>query len=667
MIRSAKLRAAFEFLFGATVDLSSFDEPARRQIRASQIGAVVQLTPLTLVINIANALVVVHYFWDMAPKPTLVAWGLLISALAALGLKPWLGKRHQQPKGVSARGVRRVTMHGAVLAMAWGLAPMLLLPHADLMGQMFLIFLATGMMAGGAFCLSTLPFAGLAYTWVMLIETIIGMSLTGHAPFVYVGILLTTYTIFLSHNLVAHGALFVAHVSDKLKLAAQSELIAQLSEERITHLAYCDPVTNLPNRVAFCEQADRILSGMTESGRTAALLTLDLDQFKFVNDTLGHPVGDALLSAVGQRLSACVRERDIVARLGGDEFAILQIEPELPQDAMMLARQIVDAFKEPFKLAHGELAISTSIGIALVPADGCTSDLLLQRAELGLYAAKDDGPGTYHFFEANMEAGALRRRALEDGLRMALKNGEMEVVFQPLIDLESWSLAGCEALARWKSPEWGYVSPAEFIPVAEATGMIDEIGAWILRAAVTEAQNWPNDTVVAVNLSAVQLRSQRLLSTVVNALADSGLPAHRLELEVTESIFLDGGEGPLCMLQNLRTLGVRTSLDDFGTGYSSLSYLRRFPFDKIKIDKSFIDNVAASSESLAIIRAIVALANTLGMSTTAEGVESTEQVARLLDAGCTQIQGYVFSAPRPATDIARMFGPRLAVPLARAV
>jgi EAL domain-containing protein (putative c-di-GMP-specific phosphodiesterase class I) len=245
------------------------------------------------------------------------------------------------------------------------------------------------------------------------------------------------------------------------------------------------------------------------------------------------------------------------------------------------------------------------------------------------------------------------------GLRSALDNGEIQVVFQPLVDMHGWRIAGCEALVRWRSPEWGAVSPAEFIPVAEATGLIEPIGEWVLREATKIARHWPADTVVAVNLSPVQFKNQRLLATVVAALADSGLPPHRLELEVTESIFIDGGDQAKEMLKNLRTLGVRTSLDDFGTGYSSLSYLRRFPFDKIKLDKSFIDDVAAKDESLAIIRAIVTLADAPGMSTTAEGVETTAQLAKLRDAGCTQIQGYVFSPPRPAEEIIAMFERRL--------
>lgn len=776
MNRTAPLRAASAFFFGPGVDLSDLGEPERRRVRAAQVNAVVQLTPLTISINLANVAVVVHFLWDLAPRPLLVVWAMTVGVLASLGVMPWLRSRTSVPSGVSPRGVRQVESHAALLAMAWGAAPMLLLPGADLMTQLFLIFLMTGMMSGGAFCLSTLPRGGLAYTWIMAAETAVGLLRSERAQFVYICILLATYAFFLSRNLVARGALFFCHLRNQMKLEAQSDLIGllltdfqehasdwlwetdasgilrhvsdrfseaagmppselqdkpvaellsgkyeynpsqvievlnhmtrksafrdivvpvrvgearkywmlsgkpvfdangiftgyhgvgadvtekRLAEERITHLAYSDVVTGLPNRMAFCEKVDRVLSAARLNGQSAALLCFDLDRFKSINDTRGHGVGDALLASVGKRIKACARDRDIVARLGGDEFAILQINPVLPNDTMVLARQILDAFKVPFRLEQGDIAINTSIGIAIAPDDGWKIDALLKKADLGLYAAKADGAGCFRFFESEMEAGAHRRRALEDGLRGALCNGEIEVAFQPLVDLQSWSLAGCEALARWKSPQWGYVSPAEFIPVAEAAGLIDEIGEFVLRAAVAEARRWPSDTVVAVNLSPAQFKNQTLLATVVQALAESGLPASRLELEVTESIFLDGADGALAMLQNLRLLGVRTSLDDFGTGYSSLSYLRRFPFDKIKIDKSFIDDVGGHDENLAIIRAIVALANALGMSTTAEGVESTAQVAKLRDAGCTQIQGYVFSPPRSAGDIYAMFAPQL--------
>ena len=776
MVLPASLHRVSIFLLGADSDIADLDDLGRGRLRAAQIGTVVQLVPMTMTINVLNAVIVVYLFWGTAPRSFLLPWAALLAVIACLSLWSWSRTRRRKPTRASARAINRMIVHAGLLGMVWGVLPVILFHSADVMLQLILSCLIAGMISGGAFCLSPVRKAGLAYTWTLVLGAETGLLLADHPMFRPVGLLLVIYAIFISHHIAARSRVFAEHLCAQLKLEAQGDLITlllndfqenasdwlweadvagtlshvsdrfaeaarkspedmtgvafgkliggafefhppqlveiinhmtwrtpfrdivvpylageeerfwlmsgkpafdnagrfigyhgvgadvtdkRLAEERITHLAYGDPLTGLPNRMAFCEQVDRVLAGARENGQTAALLCLDLDQFKSINDTLGHGVGDALLASVGKRIRACARDRDFVARLGGDEFAILQINPKLPDDTLVLARQILDAFRLPFKADQMELSISTSIGIALVPTDGLKINTLLQRAELGLYAAKKDGTGNCCFFEPAMEAGAHRRRALEDGLRSALKNGEMQVAYQPLVDLRSWSLAGCEALARWKSPEWGFVSPAEFIPVAEATGLIDEIGEWVLRAAVKEALNWPDDTVIAVNLSPVQFRSQRLLSSVVAALAESGLPARRLELEVTETIFMDGGDGPLQILQNLRTLGVRTSLDDFGTGYSSLSYLRRFPFDKIKIDKSFIDDVAAHDESLAIIRAIVALANALGMSTTAEGVESTAQVAKLRDAGCTQIQGYVFSPPRSAADILDMFAPRL--------
>ena len=766
-------------LFGSVIDLDhmdGLDAQARRRVRAAQVSTVIRLVPMSMSMNVINAMIVFYVFWNTAPIGFLIGWASIVGFAAVVSFWSWQRSRRKKIVEASVRSARRLVLHSAVLGMTWGVLPLVLFPGSDLIHQMVIACLVTGMISGGAFGLSTVPMAGLAYTWSIVIGAELSLVLTEQAAYVPFAILMPLYAMFLSRNLVAHGNLFVSHLRDQFKLESQGELISlllndfqenasdwlwetdtggvlthvsdrfaeaarkphtemqgasfsdllgglyefapppvaevinnmtwrmpfrdivvpyvvgedsrfwllsgkpvfdnagkftgyhgvgadvtemRLAEERITHLAYSDTITGLPNRMAFCEQVDRAIAGVRENEERAALLCLDLDRFKSVNDTLGHPIGDELLAAVGKRLRACARDRDIVARLGGDEFAILQINPTLPADTMVLARQIIDAFKEPFKLKHGELAISTGIGIAIVPDDGWSIDSLLQKAELGLYAAKKDGTGNYRFFEPEMESGAQRRRAIEDGLRAALKNGEMQIAFQPLVDLATWSLAGCEALARWKSPEGGYVSPAEFIPVAEATGLIDDIGDWVLRQACNEAMNWPDDTVVAVNLSPAQFKNQKLLATVVAALAESGLPPHRLELEVTESIFLDGGEGPMQMLQHLRTLGVRTSLDDFGTGYSSLSYLRMFPFDKIKIDKSFINDVAARDESLAIIRAIVALANALGMSTTAEGVESTAQVAKLRDAGCTQIQGYVFSPPRSGADILDMFAPRL--------
>ncbi len=706
-------RSLPEFLFGATDHLDDLDEQARRRVRAAQISAVVQLVPLTMTVNILNACVIVYVFWDTGSNSFLTVWGGLIAGVAGAAFLSWRRTRRNPPKGASPRGINRTILHAAILGIVWGAASFVLFPDADTMHQLFLAATMAGMISGGAFCLSTVPQAGLAYTWMIVLASGSALLSAAYSVFNYTAILLIIYAVFMSRNLVAHGRLFFERLRYELKIESQRELIGlllndfqenasdwlwetdvngaltrvsdrfaeaagktqselhgallsdvidgqreyrppeladvlkrmtlraafrdvtlpvrvgaerrfwmlsakpvfdnagvftgyhgvgadvtekRLANERIIRLARYDVVTELPNRTSFQDEIDRLLSEARTNGQSAALLCLDLDQFKSVNDTLGHAVGDALLKLVGQRIRSCVRSRDIVARLGGDEFAILQLSPDLPTGPMMLARLIVDAFKEPFKLEHGDIVIGTSIGIAIAPADGWAADSLMKKADLALYSAKADGAGTYRFFEPKMEAWAHRRRALEVGLRSALENGEIHVAFQPLVEMRNWKIAGCEALVRWTSPEWGAVSPAEFIPVAEATGLIEPIGEWVLREAVKTARQWPDDTVVAVNLSPVQFRNQKFLATVVAALADSGLPPGRLELEVTESVFLDGGDHVRAMLKNLRALGVRTALDDFGTGYSSLSYLRRFPFDKIKIDKSFIDDVAARDD-----------------------------------------------------------------------
>jgi diguanylate cyclase (GGDEF)-like protein len=382
------------------------------------------------------------------------------------------------------------------------------------------------------------------------------------------------------------------------------------------------------------------------------VLCLDLDRFKEVNDTLGHPVGDELLRAVAGRLRRCVRETDTIARLGGDEFAIVQISRTQPTDATALASRIIEAIDAPFDIDGHRVAVGTSVGIAIAPTDGTDPDQLLKNADLALYRAKSDGRGTYRFFEQEMDQRMQARRKLELDLRRALVDGEFELHYQPFVNLDRNEVIGFEALLRWRHPERGMVSPAEFIPLAEETGLIVPIGEWALRRACREAIGWPDGIAIAVNLSAAQFRNRQLVQTVVNALAAAGLPATRLELEITESVLLQDAEAAREILLQLRSLGVRIALDDFGTGYSSLSYLRTFPFDKIKIDRCFIADLSTSAEApLAILRAVTQLGATLGMTTTAEGVETEEQLALVRAVGCTEMQGHLFSPPRPAHEV----------------
>ena len=425
-------------------------------------------------------------------------------------------------------------------------------------------------------------------------------------------------------------------------------------EQRITQLAFNDVLTGLPNRTMFQQQLDHAFRMSAGSGGLFALHCLDLDQFKAINDTLGHPAGDSLLIEAAQRLQHAARGH-FVARLGGDEFVVLQTVGEDRDAIDRLARDILGAVARPLTLDGNEVVPSTSIGIAIAPQDGEESGTLLRSADLALYRAKEAGRGTYAFFEESLNERAQQRRQLEADLRLALERGEFELVYQPLFDLEQNRICSFEALLRWRHPERGLVPPSEFVSVAEDTGLILSIGAWVIREACAQAVRWPDHVRVAVNVSAVQFHRGLLGETILHALADSGLVADRLEVEITESIFLDGGETTLRLLHSLRALGVRIALDDFGIGYSSLSYLQSFPFDKLKIDRSFIQNLLTRDGASAIVHAITELANALGIETTAEGVEETAQLMELRAHGCSSVQGYLFAEPMTAADVDSLF------------
>ena len=422
------------------------------------------------------------------------------------------------------------------------------------------------------------------------------------------------------------------------------------AEARIAHMARHDAVTDLPNRVLLRE---RIEGAITQARRDTgfAVLCLDLDNFKQVNDTLGHAVGDELLQAVAHRLKACLREVDTVARLGGDEFAIIQTAVEAPADAATLAQRILDVVSAPYALTHHSVTVGVSIGIALAPGDGLEPERLMQCADVALYRAKGDGRGVFRFFEAEMDARLQARRSLELDLRAAFEAEAFDLHYQPIYDLAQERICGFEALLRWTHPVRGRVSPAEFVPLAEEIGLIVPLGEWVLRRACREAAGWPEGLKVAVNVSAAQFTSTALIATVKAALAESGLPACRLELEITESVLLVNGGATVAILHGLRDLGVRIAMDDFGTGYSSLSYLRSFPFDKMKVDQSFTRDLTVEQGSGFIVRAVVSLASSLGMTTTAEGVETPEQLAWLREEGCDEVQGYLFSPPVPASAL----------------
>ena len=460
-------------------------------------------------------------------------------------------------------------------------------------------------------------------------------------PSVYTLALQDGRTMRISHQPLPEGGWVTTHedVTDAIR-----------AEARISHMARHDALTDLPNRVEF---RAKLVEGLRRVPReeSVAVLCLDLDRFKAVNDTLGHPVGDKLLVAVAERLRGIVRDIDTVARLGGDEFAIVQVGAAQPTGGKALADRIVEALSAAFEIDGHHIAIGASVGIAVAPHDGRDPDGLLRSADMAMYRAKGDGKGVVRFFEASMDAAMQQRRALEMDLRLALARGELAVHYQPLVDLTSRDVTGFEALLRWHHPARGLIPPNDFIALAEEIGLINPIGEWVLRQACADAASWPMPVRVAVNISPSQFKGQGLVAAVSVALSMSGLAGSRLELEITEAVMMEDTEATLATLRQLKGLGVRIAMDDFGTGYSSLSYLRTFPFDKIKIDRSFVKDLPAQSDSLAIVRAVAGLGRSLGMVTTAEGVETAEQLESLIAEGCREVQGYLFSRAVPQDQV----------------
>ncbi|MEI2829758.1 EAL domain-containing protein [Pseudomonas mosselii] len=427
---------------------------------------------------------------------------------------------------------------------------------------------------------------------------------------------------------------------------------------QIHHMAHHDALTGLPNRTLFHERLKQALLRGEDSGKLTAALCLDLDNFKNINDTLGHAFGDKLLRALGKRLRRELREHDTLARLGGDEFAVVLSGLDTCDAARITAQRLIEAICPPFHIEGHQFSVGVSIGVAVAPDDHHQAEQLLGYADMALYEAKRNGRNRYECFHVELDVAARQRRLVETDLRTALHLGQLQLHYQPVVDQQNATVTGYEALLRWEHPSRGMIMPMDFIPIAEETGLIHEIGARALNLACQEAASWGTTQTVSVNLSAVQFKNASLVHTVALALADSGLPATRLELEITESVLLGNSEENVRTLRALKDLGVSISLDDFGTGYSSLGYLRSFPFDRIKIDKSFVHDMCESREAMSIIRAITELSNSLMIKTTAEGVESAEQMERLLAEGCSQFQGYLYGRPAPASERLTQVMPR---------
>jgi diguanylate cyclase (GGDEF)-like protein/PAS domain S-box-containing protein len=428
------------------------------------------------------------------------------------------------------------------------------------------------------------------------------------------------------------------------------------AEQRVSYMASYDVLTDLPNRAQFTEQLAKAMRAATRGGSRAAVLCIDLDHFKEVNDSLGHAAGDKLLRTVANRMRQCVRADDTLARLGGDEFAVIQSGVRQPRDAELLARRLLDSIREPVELDGQQVFVGMSVGIAF-STPGIDEGELVKQADMALYEAKATGRGGFSVFAPEMDVRQRERRALEQDLRAAIGTDQIQLHYQPQVDLATGAIVGAEALMRWNRPGHGPVPPDSFIPIAEDTGLIGPLGVWLLGEACREATRWPEHLLIAVNFSPVQFRQNGLLGAVKDALAATGLDPRRLELEVTERILLHDTEETLAILAALRALGVRLAMDDFGTGYASLGYLQKFRFDKIKIDRSFVKNLATDPNASAIVRAVVGLSESLGMCTNAEGVEEEEQADLLRAHGCMEAQGYRFWRPMPAAELRELVQP----------
>jgi diguanylate cyclase (GGDEF)-like protein len=755
------------------------DEPLAGRVRAEQIVAVVRLTPFMMIANAVNMIIVIVTFWASGSRPFLVAWSIALAIAIGLAMRGWhLARRRPAARPRSDRTIARATQQAAFLGFIWGVFPVALFPDADGTHQLLCAVMATGMVSGGGFALSSVPRAALAYVGLNALGCMTALALWGDPVAPAIAALLVIYAATVTISVVGHAQLFVDRLlhqftserhsdavglllrdfeesasdwlwevdamgrlqrvtprlagvlerdieilrgADFIDILSAAEMpgqdqvsepalarpadiarhflertpfrdlvltvqiggeqrwwsltakpvhddsgalagfrgagrdltTAKRAEARIYHMAHYDGLTELPNRALLRANLARTLERVKRRGGSAALLYLDLDRFKVVNDTLGHPTGDLLLTLVTRRLQTFADEFDTLARLGGDEFAILLPTGD-PAHVMEFARRLIKATSAIYDLDGIQFVVGTSVGIALAPADGDDPEALLKSADLALYRAKAEGRGTFRFFEPEMDGAARARRDMEVDLRRALIDGQLHIHFQPILDLATETISGFEALLRWHHPERGWILPGEFIPIAEEAGLITTIGEWVLRRACEEASRWSQPVRVAVNLSAIQLRSATLVHAVIGALAASGIAPDRLELEITESVLIEDTELAIATLHQLHGLGVRLALDDFGTGYSSLGCLSLFPFDKVKIDKSVVQDMAARPDCLAIVRAIITLAACLGITTTAEGVETEEQLARLCQEGCTEGQGYLVSRPRPTEEVAAM-------------
>ncbi|MCG2645558.1 MULTISPECIES: putative bifunctional diguanylate cyclase/phosphodiesterase [Bradyrhizobium] len=623
-------------------DLSAFGGPATDEtvaghIRAEQMSLVLGYSVGIMLANACNATVLAIALWQSPDRTFAAIWAIIVAGAAiAFGVQSHASRRITKPQFVSRRAIHRLVRNAFVLGVAWGIVPVAFFADASTGGQLVITCLCSGMLAGGALAFATIPVAAIAFTAPIFVGIAICLGRNGDLAFLLIAFLVVVYGSVLLRGVFVNSFNFARRV------------IRQIEAERTVRQ---DPLTHLPNRVAFNETLDAALRRLALSGEEFAVLLLDLDRFKEVNDRFGHPAGDEFLVQVASRLQRCTRAAEHVARIGGDEFALVMANLTRPEDALEIAERFIAAFTEPFLIEGCEFVGATSVGVVLVPRDGNTALDIMKNADAALYRAKKAGPGTVRFFEEADDKVSRDRKALQADLAGAIARDELFLVFQPFLDLDENRITGFEALLRWQHSSRGLVPPSEFIPIAEETGLIHEIGEWVIRRACATLKEWPEDIRVAVNFSAAQFQNNGILQTIVQALADAKVAPRRLEIEITESMLLSKYGSAASILNALLELGATVALDDFGTGFSSLTYLRKLPFSRIKIDQSFIRDMLVQPDCAAIVKSVVSLARDLNIEVVAEGVETADQLDYLRQIACDEVQGYLIGRPVSADAV----------------
>ncbi|BCG83490.1 diguanylate cyclase (plasmid) [Mesorhizobium sp. 113-3-3] len=587
--------------------------------------------------NILNAATFVMAVWGSADQTKAIVWAsVIIVAAGFVGLRARSSFQSVKPRSVSRRTTQNLVRNAFLFGTWWGALPVLFFGGATSAAQVVITCLSAGMIAGGAASFYTIPIAAIAYTLPIFVGSAVAIVWVEDTVNLPVAILIVSYATTLFRAVLAHASQFTQRVI----LQAESE-----------HAIRRDVLTSLPNRFSFNERLENALVDAKQFDQHFALLLFDLNNFNEINDHFGRAMSDALLVEVAARLRKSTRESDDIARLEGGEFAIIAARDIRPDQIRSLAKQIIDAMRAPFLIEGREIYCRASLGIALAPTDGLDANQLLRCVDTALHRAKTLGAGSLQFFSANDDEAAARRHVLERDLASALVNDQLWLAFQPFLDLGSDRIRGFEALLRWQHPTLGAIPPSEFIPIAEETGLIHGIGHWAAKTACLAAAQWPCDLRVSVNLSAVQLKDKALLDGIVMALAEAGLEPRRLEVEITESVLISDFEDAISLLQSLSFLSITVALDDFGTGFSSLTYLRKLPLSRLKIDRSFVQDMLTDADCAAIVRSLIELAHELRIEVTAEGVETPEQLDYLRRVRCDEAQGYLIGKPVRIGDI----------------